>query len=63
MIEPRLPSLLRWQCLVLGASEAGDPPAALLPTEIDFYHTTAEMRKQELDMAEKDMLQVGWFCA
>jgi hypothetical protein len=57
VIEPRHGQLLRWQVVVLGARQSGDPPAALMPAEVEFYHTPQEIMRQQLHLAERDMLQ------
>ncbi|KAI8468251.1 MAG: hypothetical protein J3K34DRAFT_523053 [Monoraphidium minutum] len=59
VLEPYHAQLMRWQVLVLGAAEAGDPPAALMPAEVEMYHSQAELMGQQLELAEHDMLQVG----
>ncbi|GBF99894.1 hypothetical protein Rsub_12690 [Raphidocelis subcapitata] len=59
VIEPRHGQLLRWQVVVLGARQSGDPPAALMPAEVEFYHTPQEIMRQQLQLAERDMLQAG----
>lgn len=51
--------MVRWQVLVLGAAEAGDPPAAMVPAEVELYSSAEEIMKQQLELAEHEMLQVG----
>jgi len=59
ILEPRHEQLVRWQVVVLGAALPHDPPAALMPAEVEMYHTQVELMKQEQDLAEQDMLQVS----
>ena len=42
---------------MLGAAEAGDAPAALMPSEVEAYSSAAAVAAQQLDLAERDMLQ------